>query len=289
MFLEQGIAAYFFIMPLLIVPGAYFVQYLMSRFSMLSDYRLALLDKITIVYPLLMLLGFVFFILGLPDVSAFALFFNGIGQSSLSNFITSSSAFFVLSFLYSVISCIKSPSNTIRRIMLFILMVLGYTNIVFMSLVFYVPTVVTWNTPATIIFFLGVATLGGWSLASVVACIAGVYSDAISSSFKVPYRAIVYISIAAAILGITIVASVGAFASLEKASFGIPFDVSPGVMLNFVGAIIAFFLSGYCMHLATKTQLRSFFAVLSLLLIVAGIIMGIYVFETLYVSTGITQ
>ncbi len=287
MFLEQGIAAYIFMSPYLIAPGAYLCMFIMTRSSLMSDYRMSFLDKIMLICPLLMLAGLVLHIGGLPDISYFPLYFNSVGRSPFSNFMALSSIFLAMSFLYGLVSSIKALSHFARSIILFVLAVAGYVNIFFMGFVFQVPTIVSWNTPATFIFLLGIATLGGWSLFSVVACISSVFSDAIASPFKVPYRMIAYISIGASVLGLTIITSLGAFAFIDKASYGIPFDFSPGVMLNFVGAIFAYFLGGYSMHLATKTQLPFVFSALSLVLVATGMTMGIYVFETLFVSSGI--
>lgn len=129
-------------------------------------------DVLSVVAVGLMLIGLVasFLHLGSPIHASGML--NKLGTSPLSNEIAVAGASIFLAVAYWVFNLVKHPSAGMQKVFSLILLACGLLTALFTGLAYAMPTIPTWDTPYATMSQLGLALLGGASLAAAILSLA---------------------------------------------------------------------------------------------------------------------
>lgn len=149
------------------------------------------LDRWTALPAACMALGMVaaFFHLANPLNALFV--FSGVGSSPLSNELLVAVIFAVVALVYWLLGLAgKLPaSGGVRTVLLVVLAVGSVAQAVFCGLAYMIPTIPTWNDPATVLQQLGCAWLGGAALGVLVCALAKVPLSRAAQMFAIGFAA----------------------------------------------------------------------------------------------------
>ena len=249
-----------------------------------SEEQLKKIDKLTLIPLVVVVLGFIASFLHLTQPLNATGVFSGVGSSPLSNEILVGSIFLVVAIIYTVIALVGKLSGGLRKVLSAAVAVLAVVFAVFVGMAYMMETIISWNTPFTVVEIVGFTLLGGALLGMLVLALAGSLKEATATPFKpVMYFVTVLGAVAAAGALIAHVLMVGDLSNpLVQGS-----DLVSEVMMYLVIAAIGLLAAGVCGIIGLTKPSAVGLVVVGVVLSLVAIFIGRLVFYALQLSVGL--
>ncbi len=247
----------------------------------LNEEQLKKMDKLAIIPALVVLVGFICSMFHMANPANAIGVLSHIGSSPLSNEICVGIIFFVVMAVFVILAMAGKLNEGARKGLLVVVSVLAIVFAAFCGMAYMMNTIISWNTPFTVIQMIGFALIGGAALGSLVLAIAGVLEDVLKNARKVV--------IAVALIGalLAVVGLIGMFITVG----GLTNSTTTGAALT-SGVFLPLLCSVVCIVVSLVALAVQKGAVLqpaaATILAVAGVFVARLVFYALQMSVGIS-
>ncbi len=263
--------------------GAFIALAVAVMTAKIEDDALRKLDRMSAIPLGVVLVSFIcaFFHLASP-FAALGVFANA-GSSPLSNELIAGCVFFVVALAYWILGMAGKLTTPVRKGMLVACAVLALVFAVFMGMAYLMPTIIGWDTPATVVQMVGYALCGGTALGLLTLRLSGCLDAAIASPCKTICLVLVCVGALAAIIALA--AQVAMVSGMGNALVS-GSELAASVTGCVVFACICLVVGAACAVLCLMGKGPKAMAACAAVLAVAGVFLGRLAFYALELSLG---
>lgn len=262
--------------------NAFIILFIASITGKLNEDQLKKLDKFSVVPAVVVLVGFAASIFHMANPAGAFGVLSHVGTSPLSNEICAGIVFVIVMAVYVIMGLAGELAEGSRKGLLGAVSVVAVVFSIFCGMAYMMPTIISWNTPYTVIQMLGFGLAGGVTLGSLTLAMAGVLEDALKSA-RAAIIAVAIVGALLAVIGLVgMIVTVGGMSNGTTTgaalTSGLTMFVACSLVCVIASAIIAAIQKGQVMLPAIATALAVF-----------GAFIGRLVFYALQMSVGISM
>lgn len=226
--------------------GAFVALALAFATTKFSDDQLKKIDRMTAIPLVVLFAGFVCSFFHLANPLHVLGVFAGTGSSPLSNELLAGALFTALAVVYWACSLAGKLRGMARVALAAVLAVASLAFVCLIGAAYMVDTIVSWNTPLSIVQMLGYALLGGTALGVLVIGLSGSLDTARTGSFRSAAFTALGAGLALAVVGVCVqVARVSSLSNALASGAILAAEATAplviGVVLMVAAAAAAFF------------------------------------------------
>ncbi|MBE6473135.1 MAG: hypothetical protein E7Z99_06090 [Coriobacteriaceae bacterium] len=262
--------------------NAFIVLFIAAFAGKLNEDQLKKLDKFSAVPAVVVLVGFIASIFHMANPAGAIGVLSHIGTSPLSNEICAGIVFVIAMAVYVIMALAGKLGEGARKGLLAAVSVLAIVFTIFCGMAYMMATIISWNTPFTIIQVLGFGLVGGSALGSLTLALAGVLEDALKAA-RIAVIAVAVIGAVLAACGlIGMIVTVGGMTNGTTTGAAL----TSGVTMYAACSVICVLASAIVVALQKGTAALPAIATV---LAVIGVFVGRLVFYALQMSVGISM
>ena len=262
--------------------NAFIVLFIAAFAGKLNEDQLKKLDKFSAVPAVVVLVGFIASIFHMANPAGAIGVLSHIGTSPLSNEICAGIVFVIAMAVYVIMALAGKLGEGARKGLLAAVSVLAIVFTIFCGMAYMMATIISWNTPFTIIQVLGFGLVGGSALGSLVLALAAVLED----TLKAARIAVIAVAVIGAVL--TAFGLIGMIVTVGDMTNGTTTGaaLTSGVTMYAACSVICVLASAIVVALQKGTAALPAIATV---LAVIGVFVGRLVFYALQMSVGISM
>ena len=262
--------------------NAFIVLFIAAFAGKLNEDQLKKLDKFSVIPAVVVLVGFIASIFHMANPAGAIGVLSHIGTSPLSNEICAGIVFVIAMAVYVIMALAGKLGEGARKGLLAAVSVLAIVFTIFCGMAYMMATIISWNTPFTIIQVLGFGLVGGSALGSLTLALAGVLEDTLKAA-RIAVIAVAVIGAVLAAFGlIGMIVTVGGMTNGTTTGAAL----TSGVTMYAACSVICVLASAIVVALQKGTVALPAIATV---LAVIGIFVGRLVFYALQMSVGISM
>ena len=262
--------------------NAFIVLFIAAFAGKLNEDQLKKLDKFSVIPAVVVLVGFIASIFHMANPAGAIGVLSHIGTSPLSNEICAGIVFVIVMAVYVIMALAGKLGEGARKGLLAAVSVLAIVFTIFCGMAYMMATIISWNTPFTIIQVLGFGLVGGSALGSLTLALAGVLEDTLKAA-RIAVIAVAVIGAVLAALGlIGMIVNVGSMTNGTTTGAAL----TSGVTMYAACSVICVLASAIVVALQKGTTALPAIATV---LAVIGVFVGRLVFYALQMSVGISM
>lgn len=262
--------------------NAFIVLFIAAFAGKLNEDQLKKLDKFSVIPAVVVLVGFIASIFHMANPAGAIGVLSHIGTSPLSNEICAGIVFVIAMAAYVIMALAGKLGEGARKGLLAAVSVLAIVFTIFCGMAYMMATIISWNTPFTIIQVLGFGLVGGSALGSLTLALAGVLEDTLKAARIAVIAAVVIGAVLAALGLIGMIVTVGGMTNGTTTGAAL----TSGVTMYAACSVICVLASAIVVALQKGTAALPAIATA---LAVIGIFVGRLVFYALQMSVGISM